>query len=69
MKRLIELWYTKNNRRESIKFKSIPEGKKELKTGKYKDAVLDVRPIDEDGDFIGGAETFYSLKDNKIIKR
>jgi hypothetical protein len=69
MKQLIELWFTdKIGQRSSIDFKTISEGKKELKTGKYKHPVLDVRPIGADGDFIGGAEYWYSLQDGKIKK-
>lgn len=64
----IELCYTKDNgQREIIEFNSIPKGKKELKTGKYKDAVLDVHYSDSDGDLDGCAFTFYVLRNGKII--
>lgn len=64
----IELCYTADNgRREIISFQSIKDGKKELKTGKYQDAVLDVHYADKEGELDGCAFTFYILRNGKIL--
>lgn len=64
----IELCHTGfNGRREIIEFTKVSDGLKELKTGKYKDAVLDVHYADKDGELDGCAFTYYILRGGKIL--